>query len=67
MFSKLYTVNNRVGVDVSLPGYPRGISFSLDDMLPDNSSSTISLSMARDLPEPDGYVLLTYYCILDFT
>lgn len=45
MLSRPYKVKDRVVVDFSLPGYPRGISFSLDNMLPDGSGDTLSLNI----------------------
>lgn len=66
MLSRPYKIKDRVVVDFSPPGYPRGISFSLDNMLPDGSSNTLSLNIEpQDGARPNGDLLtICVYIVL---
>lgn len=64
MLSKPYKVSNKVVVDFSPPSYPRGINFSLDNMLPDNSSNTISVNVAQNGRQPNGHLIMACFCIV---
>lgn len=63
MLSRPYKANGKVVVDFSPPGYPRGMHFSLDNMLPDNSSNTLSFSLEpQDGARPNGDMIMI--CVL---
>ncbi|MDR1310428.1 MAG: hypothetical protein LBK01_00915 [Burkholderiaceae bacterium] len=60
MLSEPYKADGKVVVDFSPPVFPKGLSFSLDNVLPDNSSNTLSLKivMPQRGPQPHGYLLM---------
>lgn len=63
MLSALITEQQRVRVDFSPPVYPRGLSFSLEQLQPDNSSDTLTFSLtvakAGQAPQND----LVIFCV----
>ncbi len=60
MLSMPYKVNNKFVVDFWPPSFPKGMSFSLDNILPDNSNNTLTfnIAMPQDGPQPNPHLVM---------